>query len=140
MRESFGGAFMIKLVLVFIVIYISFMAVAVNYAKAFRVKNRLINLVEQHQYKEGDPVTPFEKYLEEVSYVGPYDSVNKRNKCQEGGGVWLTRGACIKPIGSKENGSHNTYYFQITTYITIDMPLITTMSLSVTGETKTYSY
>ena len=40
---------MIKLVLIFIVIYVSFMAVAINYAKAFRVKNEVINIIEQIQ-------------------------------------------------------------------------------------------
>ena len=54
MRESFGGAFMLKLVIVFIVVYISFMAVAINYAKAFRVKNNVINILEQHQFSIDD--------------------------------------------------------------------------------------
>ena len=54
MRESFGGAFMIKLVLVFIVIYITFMAVAIDYAKVFRVKNNVINILEQNQFVIGD--------------------------------------------------------------------------------------
>ena len=35
MRESFGGAFMLKVAIVFIVIYVSFMAIAINYAKAY---------------------------------------------------------------------------------------------------------
>ena len=50
MRESFGGAFIINLLLVFIVIFISFMAVTISYAKAFRVKNQVINIVEQNRY------------------------------------------------------------------------------------------
>ena len=40
MREAFGGAFTIKLMLIFLAIYIAFIAVALNYAKAFRVKNK----------------------------------------------------------------------------------------------------
>ena len=44
MRDAFGGVFMIKLALIFIIIYVSFMAVAINYAKAFRVKNQVINI------------------------------------------------------------------------------------------------
>ena len=49
MRDAFGGTFMIKLGLVFLVVYVSFMAVAINYAKAFRVKNQIINIIEQYQ-------------------------------------------------------------------------------------------
>ena len=44
---------MIKLILVFIVVYITFMGVAVNYAKVFRVKNHVINIVEQNQFNIG---------------------------------------------------------------------------------------
>ena len=44
MRDAFGGAFMIKLFLVFLAIYIGFTAVAVNYAKAFKVKKFLLLL------------------------------------------------------------------------------------------------
>lgn len=135
MREAFGGGFMIKLVLVFIVIYTCFMAVAVNYARAFRVKNHLINLVEQTQYKTGDSVEVFDNYLDSVSYVGPYDSDNRRNSCTGTGGVWLSKGACIAPVCSGDK-----CYYQVTTFITIDVPLITRMSLSVKGETKTYTY
>ena len=135
MREAFGGGFMIRLVLVFIVIYICFMAVAVNYARAFRVKNHLINLIVQTQYKTGGSVDPFEKYLDSVNYIGPYDSVNRRNSCEGNGGVWLRNGACITRVGSDDK-----CYYQVTTFITIDVPLITKMSLSVKGETKTYTY
>ena len=44
MREAFGGAFTIKLMLIFLAIYIAFIAVALNYAKAFRVKNKILRI------------------------------------------------------------------------------------------------
>ena len=44
MREAFGGTFTIQLILLFLAIYIAFIAVALNYAKAFRVKNQIINM------------------------------------------------------------------------------------------------
>ena len=44
MRDAFGGTFVIKLIIIFIVLYVSFMAVAMQYAKTFRVKNLIINL------------------------------------------------------------------------------------------------
>ena len=74
MSESFGGAFIIKLILVFIVIYITFMGVAVNYAKVFRVKNHVINIVEQNQFDIGvtkerqDMYRIVDTYLSSVPY------------------------------------------------------------------------
>ena len=52
MREAFGGAFTIKLMLIFLAIYIAFIAVALNYAKAFRVKNKIIDIIKKK--KEGN--------------------------------------------------------------------------------------
>lgn len=46
MKDAFGGAFMIKVFLVFIIIYICFTALALNYAKAFKVKNAIIEYIE----------------------------------------------------------------------------------------------
>ncbi len=49
MRDAFGGAFMIKLFLVFLFIYIFFTAMALNYAKAFKVKNKVIDYLEDNE-------------------------------------------------------------------------------------------
>ena len=49
MRDAVGGTFMIKIFLIFLALYIIFVGVAVNYAKAFRVKNRIINIIEQNE-------------------------------------------------------------------------------------------
>ncbi len=49
MRDAFGGSFMIKLLIVFIVLYISFTAIALNYAKAFKVKNKVIQYIEDNE-------------------------------------------------------------------------------------------
>ena len=49
MRDAVGGTFMIKIFLIFLALYIIFVGVAVNYVKAFRVKNRIINIIEQNE-------------------------------------------------------------------------------------------
>jgi hypothetical protein len=49
MRDAFGGAFMIRLFLVFIIIYVCFISVALNYAKAFKVKNMVIEYLEDNE-------------------------------------------------------------------------------------------
>lgn len=49
MRDAFGGAFMIKLFLVFIFVYICLTAMAVNYAKAFKVKNEIVAYLEENE-------------------------------------------------------------------------------------------
>ncbi len=52
MREAFGGIFMIRLMLVFIVIYVAFAALSLNYAKAFKIKNSVISYIEENDVQD----------------------------------------------------------------------------------------
>ena len=52
MREAFGGVFMIRLMLVFIVIYVAFGALSLNYAKAFKIKNSVISFIEENEIQD----------------------------------------------------------------------------------------
>ena len=94
MREAFGGAFMIKLMLIFLAIYIAFIAVALNYAKAFRVKNKIIDIIEQSEgiseidynnTNEGSVIGNINTYLNNVSYYVNLTDINNKNndnKCK----------------------------------------------------------
>ena len=140
MREAFGGAFMIRLVLVFLVLYISFMAVAVNYAKVFRIKNHIINMLEQYQYNHDDSadsevLDKINLYLKSVAYPIPKDR-DKDNSCSNG--EWLPNGACIIPVCEADS-----CHYKVTVYITVDLPVYFTLnrdfihSLPISGETRT---
>ena len=45
MRDSVGGTFMIYVLIVFLAVYIVFVAVAFNYARAFRVKDKIMDII-----------------------------------------------------------------------------------------------
>ena len=49
MRDAFGGVFMMRLLLVFIVVLVAFTAISFKYAKSFKVKNQVIDFIEQNQ-------------------------------------------------------------------------------------------
>lgn len=151
MREAFGGAFMIRLVLVFLVLYISFMAVAVNYAKVFRIKNHIINILEQHQYNgeedgkntDSGAIKAIDEYTEKVHYnVGDQNREKLEKKCN---GVWRDSGVCITPAEDC-NANNNSCYYKVTVYITVDLPFYFTQnvdfihSLPISGETRTIVY
>lgn len=135
MRESFGGAFIIKLLLVFIIVYISFMAIAINYAKAFRVKNQVINIIEQNQYTGDDDqlvISKIDSYLSSVAYN--YSENNKiKDNCDSFKESKLTDNrACIVPLGNED-----ARYYKVITYIAIDFPFFDiSMVIPISGETK----
>ena len=140
MRESFGGAFMIKLVLIFIVVYISFMAVAINYAKAFRVKNQVINMIEQWQYNGEDTVRDeIEAYLRSANYSSEANYTGGDGACPAMDGV-----AAINTLRNYRYCvyKHQTVkgdYYTVKAYQTYNFPLIgdiIKVRYSITGDTQ----
>ena len=114
------------------------MAVAISYAKAFRVKNQVINIIEQYQYsgtdKDNNVIELIDKYLTSVAYsYGSNSSVI--TNCKNTGGKLTENGACI--VSKTSNSS--TYYVVIT-YISIDFPFFDIhMIVPISGETKIIS-
>ena len=145
MRDAFGGAFFIKLMLIFFAIYIAFIAIALNYAKAFRVKNTIINYIEENESYNINVQNLIESYVASMNYyvssVGPdpinngtstsstsyYDASSFGNGC-------TSRGYCVKRMYSDE--LRGTYY-KVTTYLEIVFPFFNIhIAVPITGETR----
>lgn len=151
MREAFGGTFMLKLGLVFLVIYISLMAAAINYSKAFRMKNQIINIIEHYQYSgSSDPndkaITEINNYLKGVANTKPGEAVCKNaseNTNNSNGYTYTEEGACIIHMGMLDSvvGS-STRYYKVVTFITININFFDMdFNIPVSGETKViYEY
>lgn len=117
MRDAFGGEFMIRLFLVFIFIYIMFSAVSLNYAKAFRLKNSVIDYLEKNEILD----------IKNIDCEGQLSQIitNKQyNKtCKNGNGLvsnndvstsYCCNGVIITKDTTKSNNNIN--YYQVKTY------------------------
>lgn len=124
MREAMGGALLIKLVMFFIVLYVCFLAIAVNYSITFRVKNQIINLIEEY---EGYDLAkgPIKDYIASVGYYKTsVGTVSLDAGC--------SNGYCIQELKSDRG-----VYYKVTTYVSFDFPLIGRITnFPVSGETK----
>lgn len=132
MRDAFGGTFLIEILMVFVVLFVSFTAVIVNVAKTFRIKNQVINIVEQTQHS-GDYAEQITTYMSNAGYQPvDKDRINKtKNPCN---GEWIVPGACVESV-------NNGDYYRVTVYVSISLPLnlITdTITLPIRGESKSY--
>lgn len=133
MRDAFGGAFMIKLFLVFILIYVSFTAVALNYAKAFKAKNLIVSYLEEHEISDLSKMSAeaqnemrayFEKELVGgLNYVYPIScsNVNSRSMCYGDLGVVIEQ---YTPQLDSPNRDANKLgdYFKVYTYFGFQLP------------------
>lgn len=118
MRESIGGLFLIKIMVVFIVLYNALLAIAVNYALAFRVKNQIINIVEQNEgcVNTGSKVKAY------VNSVGYYRAARPGEKGYK--------------ITANTVANRGTYY-SVSTYIQFDLPIVGSLIRpEIKGESK----
>lgn len=138
MRDAFGGSFMLKIGVIFFVLYISFMAIALNYAKVFRVKNGVIDLLEKNQYNmsESETEEKIKAYLSSMSYKLSAANENAvQNDCSAEKKRYIDGGVCIEKMGTNENP-----YYKVTAYIAFDLPLLSSGIIPVDGETTVMSY
>ena len=129
MRDAFGGAFMIKLFLVFIIIYVGFTAIALNYAKAFKAKNLIISYIEDNEISGLEDMNveadmAMREYFEKeivgnLNYVYPVSckTTSNNEKCYSDIGIVIKQ---IEPTPAYRN-KLGTYY-QVTTYFGFQLP------------------
>ena len=139
MRDAFGGAFMIKLFIVFIIIYVGFTAVALNYAKAFKVKNMVITYLEDNEIsnlKDMDVQTEramcdyFDKEIVgKLNYVYPISNKIglQSGKCYDNIGIKIEQ---IEP--NKKQKNKLGVYYRVTTYFGFQLPFFNRL-LAVNG-------
>lgn len=136
MSEGVGGSVIIMIVAIFLLVVSGYLAFSVTYNKAFRVKNKIISILEQEQGYNDDSIDKIDKALKEVGYhsAKPEGYVENGYHCEE-------IGYCLKwnPTGSSELTSG---YYDVVTNVSIDIPIINRIMpymkiLSVTGSTIT---
>ena len=150
MRESVGGTFMIYVLLVFLAVYITFVAVAFNYARAFRVKNKVLDIIEQNEgIREWDNGTggkdyskitsgvfgQIDAYLNSISYR--VNNIDKSN-CDGYDYINKDRGYCIAKINQSSSikGITSSYY-KVRTFVYIEFPFLKLkFTIPVNGETR----
>ncbi|MEG2457354.1 MAG: hypothetical protein RSB41_00430 [Bacilli bacterium] len=146
MKESIGGTWLLGLVVLFIVLFSAFLAISINYTKAFKVKNQIINIIEQNEgYSNSskrnlssvsDSELRSSKNTEDKVYlyirsIGYASESISQNKCN-GIGDKEEGGYCIQRICT-ENGS----YYKVTSFVKIELPLMwQSFTVPISGETK----
>ena len=149
MKDAMGGIFTLQAIVIALLIIMCLMAFAVNYSKAFRVKNEIRSIIEKsdgltpsaevqinelvrkHQYFLSD------KYDEACRRLG-YD-VYTSSDDNGGSGVRF----CIKceyanNVGEvNQNPSYQGAYYSIVTFVNIDVPIVNNLIPFTAGFFKT---
>ena len=149
MRDAIGQVFALQAILAFVLLINGYMAYSVNYTRAFRVKNQIVNIIEQYEGPTDDAMAKIGSYVDGMTYRVPQTLINSfRNRyasnngdgevsCQDG---WCYIAHDVKTTGG--DGEMNGTYYSVVTFVNIDIPVINNLIglgdfLSVSGETRT---
>ena len=145
MRDAFGGSFMIKLFLVFLIIYVGFIAVALNYAKAFKVKNAVIDYLEDNEIYNVDNLSAEEfKEMHDYFYNDIIGSMNytinincalsKKDSGDDPMRVYCQDGIMIYQYKPKSNETNKIgVYYRVSTYFGWNIDFINSL-LRLSGQ------
>ena len=147
MRESIGGSWLLGFVVLFIVLFSAYLAYSINYTKAFKTKNYIINTIEENEgfskYNGSTISAETDDALKEcreteckVYYylrnAGTATTTIDSSKCEDAGD-YNEGGYCVRKINTTNGGA----YYKVTTFINIEIPLIwKTFTIPIKGETK----
>lgn len=144
MRESIGGTWLFTIVIVFIVLFTSFLALSINYSKAFKVKNGIVNIVEKNEGLSAKAKEEIKDYLSSVGYVvysscPSYTHVSNLESAKgfERSATNLSRYKyCIARV-IDNNGNIQKNYYKVTVFFRVDLPIFGEIfTFPITGETK----
>ena len=142
MKEAYGGVTNLYLFMFFFVIYVCFLAIALNFAKTYRVKNYVIDVLEQNQYNgDLDSASSIKAKLDTcfdwVPYKGNEDYARNyclgynsefggTTKCYDHGGIVVI-----------SKGTEAYPYYQVIAFFTVEFPLfsIDGFRVPISGET-----
>jgi len=103
LKESIGTTWTFQLVIVFILIFVSFLIVTLTYSKTFKTKNELINIIEKYEGVSQESLSIMNQYLR-------YNGYKVTKKCPAGwyGVTSIDKDSRLEYVGN--NNIHKYYY------------------------------
>jgi hypothetical protein len=169
MREAIGATWIMGIVIAFVALFSAYLAFSINYSKAFRVKNGIVERIEKHNgfYRDEDAgagetstVRDIYDFMNEINYgsTGDCQRVVTSKAIQENYNTADYIGClndrcfanaqgqqhyCIQKITSKTQSDQlTTAYYKVYVFFAIDFPILHDADyfFVTTGETKSLSY
>lgn len=137
MRESIANSYIFNLVIIFIGILIVLLVGSLSYSKTFKIKTRIIEIIEKHEtYNNGTVRTEINTLLSQAGY-----------KVARG-----TAGVCPSLNGEESINTQSNYkyciykfsdirgyYYTVTVFISFEFPIIgDIVEFPLTGQTRNF--
>ena len=131
MKESIGGTASLNIALAFISIVFAFLAATLSYYKAFKINNIITNSIEKYEGYNSLSIKEINEQLTSIGYQR-YDGSCAKEKKFNGKEYVLVKDSDIPNscgvsgicVYFYNDGSSKMYQYGITTYMTINIPIV----------------
>ena len=141
MREAIGGTWLFGLVITFVMFFASFLAVSINYSKAFNVKNNVVDLISKYEGNNCEARKKIGEYLSDAGYLVPgncgsdYTPYGLDGNKASGKGYY-----CVAKEEISVNNIDKAYY-RVIIFYKIDLPMIGDLTtFKIKGETESIHF
>lgn len=131
MRETIGATWVYQLVIVFMLIFVAFLALTMNYTKAFKVKNDVLSIVEKYEGFSKKSISIINNYLLSNGYktmnnchtgeMGSQDLKSDVLKTATSGQMYYY---CVSKIPTATEKRASRAKYRIRTFFRFDLPVI----------------
>ena len=140
MKAAIGNSLLLGIILTFITTVLLILISSIVYTKAFRIKNRIVDIIEKYEVYDINNAQPeIEQLLRDIGYKA--NAYSNNASCSKYGdessleNVTSTYHYCVfKKSTEKSNG----YYYKVVTFAYLDIPLVNAVQVPVYGETKIF--
>lgn len=153
MRQTIGSTWIYQLVILFILIFVSFLVLALTYSKNFKNKNEVLNIIEKYEGVTADSVAIMNNYLN-------YNGYKTVGRCPQGEGTWIASTDlqsttlvkananqkyfyCLKKVNSTKptttgkSTPSNTIFYEVVLFYKFNVPVIQSVAtFTVNGVTS----
>ena len=151
MREAIGGTWLTQLVITFMLVFVAFLALSINYSRAYKVKNEVMSIIEKKSGINQNSVNIASNYLRNTGY-------KEQGKCEKGmygitinnnGGTYEAVKSdtnkkysfCIGKNKSNQTNFPNAAFYDVELFFKFNLPVVGDIyTFHVDGQTKDISY
>lgn len=142
MREAIGGTWLTQLIILFMLIFVAFLALTLNYTKAFKMKNEVLSIIEKYEgltQKSRDSegsISIINNYLKSNGYsimracpAGSYGvrSLDNNNPVANGPIDKNDKSKyyyCVTKIKSPSTNNKGKVYYRINLFLRFNLPVL----------------
>lgn len=142
MKETTSTMWIFNLIIIFIFLFTGFIIVSVNYSRAYKSKNEILNILEKYEGYTSSSRIIINNYLTQIGYkdqgsCGNYTHGEENIKESKGVLPKVNKSKkyyyCIERASYKSNSS----YYKVKLFFKFNLPIFGELNVfSVTGKTK----